>query len=148
LPGYLIPADLDRIQQQLAPGEDLMAWAREHLLASPGALVKRGDKVFRIPTRVPARREDGACIFLTAGSQCGIHAVAPFACAFFDWHMDTAEADHRSGRGLHAVLAAWFAGGRYAQVWAALHEAGLCAPAPEVSRQQLLRDASNGAPHK
>jgi hypothetical protein len=105
-------------------------------------------KVFRILTLVPARREDGACIFLTAESHCGIHAVAPYGCAFFDWDMDAAEADRRSAEGLRAILAAWFAGGRYAQVWAALHEAGLCAPAPEVGRQQLRRDASNGAPHE
>ena len=55
LPGYLIPADLERIHQQLAPGEDLESWARWHLLASPGALVLRRGEVLRIPTLVPAR---------------------------------------------------------------------------------------------
>src|SRR5258708_24937566 len=39
LPGYLIPADLERLHNYLAPAEDLLAWARGHLLASPGALV-------------------------------------------------------------------------------------------------------------
>jgi hypothetical protein len=39
MPGYLIPADLDRIHKHLAPERDLLTWARAHLLASPGALV-------------------------------------------------------------------------------------------------------------
>ena len=55
LPGYLVPADLDRIRVHLAPDADLLTWARGSLLASPGALVARGGKVFRIPTLVPAR---------------------------------------------------------------------------------------------
>ncbi len=50
IPGYLIPADLDRIRQHLAPGEGLLAWARQHLLASPGAKILQGSRVFRIPT--------------------------------------------------------------------------------------------------
>lgn len=137
LPGYLIPADLERIRLQVAPAEDLLTWARKHLLASPGAKVARGAEVFRIPTLVPARRPDGACIFLTAEDRCGIHAVAPFACAFFDVHMPGAEADRRSKRGLQAVLDAWARGDLYAHVWLVLHEEGLQAPPPEVCRQQL-----------
>jgi hypothetical protein len=37
IPGYLIPADLDRIVSQTTPGADLSSWAHQHLLASPGA---------------------------------------------------------------------------------------------------------------
>lgn len=66
IPGYLVPADLCRNGEQLAPGDDLLAWSRDHLLASPGAQVMRGGRVFRIRTLVPARRSDGACRFLTA----------------------------------------------------------------------------------
>jgi hypothetical protein len=143
MPGYLVPADLGRVHRHVRPEEDLTAWARGHLLASPGALVLRGYRVFRIPTLVPARRQDGACTFLTADGLCGIHAVAPFACSFFDTHMGAAEGDRRSGPGLRAVLQAWFAGGPYARVWAALFEAGLTAPAPEDCRRQL-REAAEG----
>lgn len=137
IPGYLIPADLDRLRQHLAPGEDLLVWARRHLLASPGAKVLQAGRVFRIPTLVPARQADGTCTFLTAEGRCAIHAVAPFGCAFFDAHMPTVEADRRSSRGLQDVLEAWVQGNVYARIWMALHEAGRVAPPPEVCRQQL-----------
>jgi hypothetical protein len=116
---------------------DLLTWVRDCLLASPGALVARGGKVFRIPTLVPARRPDGACLFLTDDDRCAIHAVAPFGCAFFDVHQDTAEADERSTAGLRAVLADWLKDGPYAEVWQALAAAGLRAPPPEVGRALL-----------
>jgi hypothetical protein len=134
LPGYLIPADLDRVGHRLAPPEGLTTWARRHLLASPGALVRRGTTVFRIPTLVPARRADGACTFLTAENRCAIHAVAPFGCAFFDAHQPGAEAERRCRRGLQAVLDAWTNGAVYARVWLALDAAGLRAPPPETCR--------------
>lgn len=137
IPGYLIPSDLLRIRHQLAPGWDLFDWSRQHLLASPGAKVMRGDRLFRIPTLVPARREDGACRFLTADSRCAIHAVAPYGCGFFDAHQASAESDRRSKRGLQVVLEAWQNGDLYAQVWTGLAEAGLVAPSPEVCREQM-----------
>lgn len=139
IPGYLIPADLERIHRHLSPSEDLYGWARRNLLASPGALILRRGQVSRIPTLVPARRPDGACTFLTATGQCAIHVVAPFGCAFFDAHMSKREADLRSKRGLLAAFDAWNAGGFYSDVWVALAEDGLMAPAPEVARQQLQR---------
>ncbi|MBL8794108.1 MAG: hypothetical protein JNM56_09390 [Planctomycetia bacterium] len=137
LPGYLVPADLSRIGEHLAPDEDLLAWSREHLLASPGAQVMRDDRVFRIRTLVPARREDGACRFLTAADRCAIHPVAPFGCAFFDTHQTREDSDARSKLGLQAVLEAWQSGDTYAQVWAMLAEAGRVAPPPEVCRAQM-----------
>jgi Fe-S-cluster containining protein len=139
IPGYLIPADLERIHRHLALDHDLLAWARDHLLASPGALVMRAGQVFRIPTLVPARQLGGACIFLTATGRCSIHAVSPFGCAFFDSHMSGSDADDRSQRGLHAVLDAWDAGAMYARLWLALAVENRVAPAPEVARQQLQR---------
>jgi hypothetical protein len=137
MPGYLIPADLDRIHQHLAPERDLLSWARCHLLASPGALVAVRGRRFRIPTLVPGRRADGACLFLDRENRCQIHSVAPFGCAFFDTLLPHAEADRRSSRGLHAVLEAWHRGDLYAQIWIELHDVGLWAPAPEICRQQL-----------
>jgi hypothetical protein len=153
IPGYLIPADLERIHQHLAPEQDLGAWAKEHLLASPGAVVMRSSRTFRIPTLVPARRADGACMFLTPAGHCAIHAVSPYGCAFFDSHMASTEADRRSTRGLQAVLEAWEAGDVYAQVWLTLAGERLVALPPEVARQQLRRScdgpprqASHGSP--
>ncbi len=137
LPGYLVPADIARLHDHLAPGEDLFAWTREHLLASPGALVERQGKVFRIRTLVPARRADGACHLLTDDGLCGVHAVAPFGCAFFDVHISTVEADLRSSAGLRAVLEVWLQGGNYADVWRALAAEGLVAPPPEEGRARL-----------
>jgi hypothetical protein len=139
IPGYLIPADLERLRQLLAPNEDLHAWAQRNLLASPGAVVLCQDQAVRIPTLVPARRLDGACTFLTDTCRCAIHAVAPFGCAFFDAHLPNAEANRRSKRGLLAILEAWTTGGLYARLWVLLAAAGLVAPAPEEARQQLRR---------
>ena len=137
IPGYLIPADLERISQHLAPGEDLVRWASQHLLASPGAKVMRAGHVFRIRTLVPARQAHGACCFLTSEERCAIHAVAPFGCSFFDSHMTGEIADRRSVRGLRAVLEAWNRGDFYAQLWGLLHRLGFRAPAPEIARQRL-----------
>lgn len=137
LPGYLIPDDLPRIHQHVAAQQDLMTWAKEYLLASPGALAMRDGEVFRIPTLVPARRPDGACIFLTAEDRCAIHAVSPFGCAFFDSHTMHAECDRKSKRGLHAIIDAWEDGDIYAPVWLALAGDGLIAPPPEVARKQI-----------
>jgi hypothetical protein len=134
IPGYLVPADLERLHRHLAPEREVGAWASQHLLASPGALVMRHGRTFRIPTLVPARRPDGACLFLTATGRCAIHSISPFGCAFFDAHQPPSEADRRSQRGLQAVLEAWNAGDRYAHVWVALAGAGQVAPAPEVAR--------------
>ena len=76
MPGYLIPADLERIHQHLSPVEDLGAWARLHLLASPGALVLRRSLPLRIPTLVPAHRPGGECIFLTDTARCAMVTLA------------------------------------------------------------------------
>jgi hypothetical protein len=143
LPGYLVPSDLERIHLQVASSEDLLDWARKHLLASPGAKVLHRGRVFRIPTLVPARRTDGICTFLTAEERCAIHAVAPFGCAFFDAHQADAEADQRCRHGLQALLEAWARLDLYAQAWLALDEAGLRAVPPEVSRQQLCQAQEN-----
>jgi Fe-S-cluster containining protein len=139
IPGYLIPADLERIQQYLSPSENLLVWACQHLLASPSALVLREGQVVRIPTLVPARRPDGACVFLTDADRCAIHAAAPYGCAFFDSHMSKVEADRRSKRGLQAIIEAWVVCDHYAGLWVMLANAGLVSPPPEVARKHLQR---------
>jgi hypothetical protein len=137
IPGYLIPADLERIAAIHPLGTDLFAWAKTHLLASPGALVAQKGALFRIPTLVPARRGDGACVFLSPASACTIHPVAPFGCAFFDAHQSHAQAERRSIAGLNAILRAWNENHLYAQVWRMLSQAGLVAPAPEEARKAM-----------
>jgi hypothetical protein len=63
LQGYLVPADLRRIADYLGE-DDIVRFALDNLLASPGALVVAHGEIFAIPTIVPARRPDGACRFL------------------------------------------------------------------------------------
>lgn len=137
IPGYLIPADLDRIHQHLVPGDDLFAWARQHLLASPGAKVVQRGRIFRIRTLVPARQINGTCTFLTPEGRCAIHAIAPYGCGFFDAHQPHSESDRRSTQGLRAVQEAWVREGLYARIWLDLALLGLRAPPPELCRQQL-----------
>ncbi len=63
VPGALIPADLDRISKHLNQ-PDLVQFAFENLLASPGAIICAQGELITIPTLVPARGADGACRFL------------------------------------------------------------------------------------
>jgi Fe-S-cluster containining protein len=137
IPGYLIPADLPRIAAQHQPNTDVRTWARTFLLASPGALVLQRGRLVRIPTLVPARREDGACAFLTPDNACSIHALAPYGCAFFDAHMPKAQADQRSTRGLVEIIRAWQSNALYATIWQILNDGGRSAPGPEVLRSRM-----------
>ena len=79
MPGFLVPADLDRM---IPAGADPFRWAESNLLASPGALTTADGEMFWIPTLVPAiKGGDRSCIHLRPDGQCGIDAVAPFGCA-------------------------------------------------------------------
>ena len=98
MPGYLIPADLDRLTPA---GADPFRWAESNLLASPGALVAKNGQMFRIPTLVPATKEDKSCTHLTAEGACGIHDVAPFGCAFFDCGPERPEINHKALAGIY-----------------------------------------------
>jgi hypothetical protein len=62
MPGFLVPSDLPRMAGTEQPA-DIMAWAQENLLASPGAVVANVEtgRVFRIPTLVPARADNDHC---------------------------------------------------------------------------------------
>ena len=139
VPGYLVPSDLDRLRDYCGGADAFDSWAAQHLLASPGALVMRKGALGRIPTLVPARRDNGACIFLSADSSCSIHPIAPFGCAFFDSHQEDDAADRRSSRGLRAILEDWQSAGPYSALWLALHAAGRDSPAPETARAGLSK---------
>lgn len=67
IPGYLIPTDIAAIANHLGY-ENLLTFALENLLASPGATVMTNRELFQIPTLVPARQPNGACKFLTVTS--------------------------------------------------------------------------------
>jgi len=136
IPGYLIPSDLEAIGERLGYA-DLVNFAMENLLASPGATVLVDGQVLQIPTLVPNRRLDGACRFLDPDNRCSIHAVSPYGCAFFDCHQSQREADIRSCRGLQAIAREWSVGGLYARIWMALHAAGFHAPSPTTARARL-----------
>ena len=136
IPGYLIPADLERIAARLGY-DDLIVFAVNNLLASPGATVLDGGQVRQIPTLVPARRSDGACLFLNGQDGCSIHGVSPFGCAFFDVHQSREESNHRSGYGLAEIDRAWCEGHLYAQLWLLLKTLDLTAPSPTAARARM-----------
>lgn len=136
IPGYLIPADLNRIAEHLVCS-DSIEFALEYLLASPGATVLDRGQVRQIPTLVPARRSDGACIFLDEQNRCRVHEVSPFGCAFFDAHQSRDESNRRSGQGLFQVDRAWAANHLYARLWLLLWARGLTAPSPVAARKRM-----------
>jgi hypothetical protein len=135
LPGSLIPADLVAISSHLGYS-DLVQFAVENLLASPGAIVSDGKSLIRILTLVPQRGPDGVCKFLH-DNRCSIHANATYSCAFFHVGQDQHEADARSLRGLQAIAREWSAGGVYAWLWMLLHSMGLVAPSPIEARERM-----------
>jgi hypothetical protein len=138
MPGFLIPSDLGRMIPVTA---DPFAWAVENLQASPGALVARDGRTFRIPTLVPASRSDGSCIHLRDG-RCNIHAVSPFGCAFFG--CGAAGGPALSGTGLRTIAAAGV-GSLYHRLWRHLKSRGRVARSPEEKRA-AMREHLNETP--
>lgn len=136
IPGYIIPADLERIAKHLGY-DDLVEFAVNHLLASPGATVLEGGQVRQIRTLVPARRGDGACTFLDSQNHCTIHAVSGYGCAFFDVHQCKEESDRRSCCGLVQIDRAWRASHLYARLWLLLEQLALKAPSPVEARARM-----------
>jgi hypothetical protein len=139
LPGFLIPADLERM---IPEGEDPLKWAEVNLEASPGANVKKDGETFRIPTLVMASKEDGSCIYFEK-RKCLIWETSPFGCAFFDCRSkDDPEQDriqHQlSQHGLKAVFDAWRTDSLYKRVWYHLMESGHESEPPEDKRARML----------
>jgi len=133
MPGYLIPADLDRM---IPPDRDAFAWAEKNLLASPGALVLQNGELFRIPTLVPAVQRDGSCIHFQADGQCAIHAVSPFGCAFFSCQSGP-EAERLSARGLAAIAQDRQQPGQYTLLWRYLWRRWKRQKSPNQLRQRM-----------
>lgn len=137
VPGYMIPADLERMHQAIAPELSVDEFAKKHLWASPGATVMQAGKRFQVPTLVPARKEDGSCTFLTGDKRCSIHGVAPFGCAFFDSHQSTPDGDRLSSMGIMAIMRDNAERGPYHTLWKKLASLGLVAPTAEESKAKL-----------
>jgi hypothetical protein len=123
---------------------DPLTWAETHLLASPGALVSKDGKRFRIPTLVPAVTAEGRCINLDPQERCVIHADAPFGCAFFDH--GGPEQQRLAHAGLVAVYEVWEtrdaadyrpAEKLYRRIWLHLANAGLTQYPPELLRRRM-----------
>ncbi|MBS1808804.1 MAG: hypothetical protein JST84_11475 [Acidobacteria bacterium] len=142
IPGYLIPSDLAAIAAERGY-ENVLAFALENLLASPGATVMAAGEVLQIPTLVPQRQADGACRFLMADNRCAIHTVSPYGCSHFDVHQSNAEADERSLAGLAAIAREWKAGGLYARLWTILHAMKREAPSPLENKARLKKALFN-----
>lgn len=140
IPGYLVPADVERIARHLGY-TNVGEFAFDNLLASVGATVMNAEgRVFQIPTLVPQRKADGSCKFLDAEGRCLIHAASPYGCAMFDAHQLSEEADRRSHRGLQEVARHW--SGRagtsaYAAVWKLLYTVGLRAIPAHIARMKM-----------
>ncbi len=137
IPGYLLPEDLIRIGLFLGYC-DLSPFVEQYFLASPGALVAKSGRLFRIRTIVPARGEDGWCKFFD-GRLCKIHPVAPFGCAFFDSHQDPHHSWEISALGLMSIAAQWQneESSLYCRVWHHLQAQSLIAPSPEECRHRM-----------
>ena len=107
-PAPLIPDDLVRIARFRDQAiEDLL----DDLQPGRGALIanRTTGRLLRIPTLIPRTRH-GRCVFLEDGARCAIHPVSPFGCAYFDVHLDTAEANRRSLWGHRLMLDPTFQG--------------------------------------
>jgi hypothetical protein len=131
MPGFLIPADLERL---IPPKEEAVTWAEENLLASPGALAMKNGMMFRIPTLVPATKANGECIHLTA-NRCDIHELAPFGCSFFDCGPDRG---NLSMLGLMAVHDAFRDHtSLYHKLWVHLFRLGRTQKSPEELRRKM-----------
>lgn len=144
IPGYLLPQDVEQIARQL--GYTIVnAFAQEYLLASIGATVMNSEtgRVFQIPTLVPSRGDDGACVFLDNADRCRIHGVNPYGCAFFDCRQSHEDANRRSARGLQEIARQWSTpgGNLYTVLWLLLYHTGRRATPPAVARARMEMEA-------
>jgi hypothetical protein len=144
MPGYMIPDDLDRIWQFVAPELSREDFARKYLLWSSGATVyTEGFGQFKVPNLVPnTHPESTACIFLDENSRCKIHAVSPFGCAFFDDHMSHEKGLERSMAGVNAIMVASDdLSHPYAQILRLLQTEKRMSPSANYKRELLAKAA-------
>ena len=83
VPGYLVPADVERLSRHLGYRNPL-SFAAAKLLASPGATVLQEGRLRQLPTLVPRRQANGACVWMTtpvAAFTPSRHMAAPSSTA-------------------------------------------------------------------
>ena len=136
IPGFLLPSDIRRIALHLGYSNPV-EFALDNLLASPGAIVVDRGQIRRIRTLAPARRQDGACLFLDEEHRCRIHSVSPYGCSHFDARQTNEEADLRSSAGHYQVDLAWKNDDLYARLWLLLNALGRVAPSPVAARARM-----------
>jgi Fe-S-cluster containining protein len=136
IPGFLLPSDIRRIALHLGYSNPV-EFALDNLLASPGAIVVDRGQIRRIRTLAPARRQDGACLFLDEEHRCWIHSVSPYGCSHFDAHQTDEEANLRSSAGHYQVDLAWKNDHLYARLWLLLNALGRVAPSPVAARARM-----------
>jgi len=110
------PEDLRRWAAQETDGPAHQAWLQSHFAASPGAIVLLDGAKLRIPTIVTARLPGGRCNFLGADEGCGIHARAPYGCAYFQHDMNDQEGNRRSQIALVDILYDLVTAGPYSRL--------------------------------
>lgn len=98
-PGHLLPGQLAEILDYLKVP---LSRAAEFFWNSPGMLLGRAGRVFRIRTITP-RLENGKCVFYK-NERCTIHAVAPYGCRYFDVHMRSAKGQKRASWGATFII--------------------------------------------
>ena len=133
IPGYLVPGDIESIKKYFKYNKITHDFCRDFLLASPGALVMKENKIYRIPTLVPSRNMKGYCIFFSADEKCLIHKVSPFGCRYFDHSQTKQEGDKISIYGLNQIIQSKF----YLEIWKMLYNEGKIGKKPEDIRKEL-----------
>ncbi len=139
IPGFLAVEDLRMLTEHLGYTDE-KSFARDHLLASPGAVVGNDDgKKWRVSTLVPRRGQNGACHWYTEDEKCAVHAVSPYGCAFFSHALSAEEGHERSKVATLELNRMWQSGKSttYKDCWLALWMTGRRAPSPEWLRQRM-----------
>ena len=132
MPGRLLPVDLPRIHQAVAPDLSEQAFAKTYLLASHGARpVSDTGLAIQVGTIVPARGSAGSCIFLKH-DRCSIHAVSPFDCAFTSSHQTKREIEATVAAYYGVLISDYLAGGPYTMLWRWLDRIGRRVEGPAI----------------
>ena len=105
-PGFLIPGDWEQICERKL-GDDLAQlhnFVTQNFRCSDKTKAITPDGLMVIPTIVPARKDDGSCVFLDENERCTIHDIAPYGCSHFDDHMEFDEGHKRMQAGVAAIM--------------------------------------------
>lgn len=140
MPGTLAPGDVERIAEYF--GVELTPeFLNKNFRASDGFRIHRDGETLTVPTIVPAQKENGECIFYSAG-QCTVHPVSPFGCSQFMVCDDTVNGHFASEEKLQALVVECQDSKDYLTAWGHLFQRGLKAP-PIKERKLALQNELN-----